>query len=228
MGSHVDARPLLSSSELSLHAIDLPGHGKTGQNANLHTLYSYLDNINCPFHLVGYSFGGRIAQKLATHPNALSLTLMSSHTLFSVDELKIRKEFEQKLKDDLQNQEMDTFVANFYSSPLFSSIRRRKRLYESYLMTKSSHKKEDLLFALSEFAIEKILSPLPPIPILGMYGMLDLKYTKLYTQLPKDASVVSVPSSGHVIHMENPSFCIKTLEKFIGQVEDELASKRTL
>lgn len=228
MGSHVDAKPLLLSQELSFHLIDLPGHGKTGQNANFESLISYINNLNTPFHLVGYSFGGRVAQKLSSHPHALSLTLMSSHTLFSTEELKIRQEFERQLKTDIIELEIEDFVQNFYNSPLFSSLKRRKRLFETYLMTKYSHSKEDLLFALNEMGIEKVASPLPSIPTLGMYGMLDLKYTKLYTKLPHDVSCVSVPSSGHVIHIENPSFCIKTLEKFIGQVEHELASKRTL
>jgi pimeloyl-ACP methyl ester carboxylesterase len=228
MGSHLDGKPLLASSTLSWHLLDLPGHGKSLQNVDMQTLVDYINKLNSPFHLVGYSFGGRIAQKLASHPSCLSLTLMSSKTFFSDEELSARRDYEKKLIEDLESLPFEEFIASFYASPLFSSLRRRKRLFESYLLRKEDQSKENLMFALKEFSIDKVLSSFPSIPILGLYGMLDLKYAKTYLKLPSQVMCVSVPSSGHVIHLENTSFCLKTLETFIGQVEHELASMRTL
>lgn len=228
MGSHHDGKFLTTSDYLSSHLLDLPGHGQSSQRASFESLKTYLDELNSDFHLIGYSFGGRIAQKLSFHPRCLSLTLMSSKTHFSDKERNERLNYENELIQDLNKTDLDHFIDKFYSSSLFSSFKRRKRLFESYLLRRMDLDKQDLIYALKEFSITKLHTSFPSIPILGMYGMLDLKYRHHYSGLNWDISVVSVPSSGHVIHYENPSFCVKTLEKFIGQIENDLASLRTL
>ena len=228
MGSHIEGKPLTTSDYLSWHLIDLPGHGKTKQDAGLQDLLDYLDGLQTPFHLVGYSMGGRVAQKLAFHPNCRSLTLMSSHTLFDTQELEERMIFEGNLKKQLETLPLRDFVANFYSSSLFSSLKRRKRLFEAYLLRREQLDKESLKHALDTLSVETLKSNLPTCPVLGLYGMLDLKYQKLYAKLPPSVNIATVPSSGHVVHLENTTFCIKILEQFIRDIDNDMGNMRTL
>lgn len=227
MGSHLDAKPLQASDFLSWHVIDLPGHGKSLDSC-LDDIWAYLDELKEPFHLVGYSMGGRVAQKMAHHPSCLSLSLLSSHTVFDPHELQERKQFEDDLGSELEKLPMHEFISKFYSSPLFSSIKRRKRLFESYLLRKEGLDKTYLLQGLKNLSVTNLTSSLPSCPVLGLYGALDLKYMKLYSKLPQDVHIVSVPHSGHVVHFENASFCINILEKFIRDIENDLAILRKL
>jgi pimeloyl-ACP methyl ester carboxylesterase len=204
--------------------IDLPGHGKTKQNARFSDLIKFLDDLCSPFHLVGYSLGGRVAQKLSHHKNCLSLSLLSSHTLFDKNTYDERRRFEESLKQDLLNLSMKDFLDKFYSSSLFSSLRRRKKVFEKLKLMRENLAQQDLIFGLNELGIENLVSDLPPIPVLALYGMLDLKYQKLYTCLSETVSVVSIPHAGHAIHLENPKHCLATLEKFIGTIEHDLAN----
>lgn len=225
MGTHADAKPLLNSDFLSWHLLDLPSCGKS-VNASIQDLKEYLDTLNTPFHLVGYSLGGRVAQKMASHQQCLSLTLLSSHTVFDDDELQERIEFEEKLRKNLSELSLEEFFLQFYSSPLFSSLKRKKRVFENYMLKKKELSKQQIEKMLEILNINSLHSFLPPCPVLGLYGAFDLKYMKLYSKLPPHVQVVSVPNSGHVVHFENASFCINILEKFIRDIEHDLASLR--
>lgn len=227
MGTHLNVKPLQKSHFLSWHAIDLPGHGHN-VGATVDDVYNYLESLNEPFHLVGYSMGGRLAQKMASHPQCLSLSLLSSHTLFDKNELVERICFENKLKIDLENLPFEEFLNQFYASPLFSSIKQKKQLFKRYLLQRQYLNKSNLKTALTTLHINQILSPLPCCPTLGLYGAFDLKYTKLYAKMPEHVSIVSVPHSGHVVHFENAPFCIHILEKFIRDTEHELGILRQL
>lgn len=225
MGSHLSVKPLQKSLFLSWHAIDLPGHGKNILST-IDDVQNYLEALGEPFHLVGYSMGGRLAQKMASHPHCLSLSLLSSHTLFDENQLLERIAFENQLQADLDRLPFKEFLDQFYSSPLFSSIKQKKSLFNRYLLEKQKLNKADLKIALNTLHINHILAPLPLCPILGLYGAFDLKYTKLYSKMPKNVSVVSVPNAGHVVHCENTPFCINILEKFIRDIEHELGILR--
>ena len=228
MGSCHDAKGLLETSYLSWHLIDLPGHGKTKQTATLQDLFDYLDELKSPFHLVGYSMGGRVAQKLAHHKNTLSLTLISSQTLFSDAEYLNRIEFEKELTQKLQNLPFKEFVEEFYKSSLFTSLRRRKTLFNAMLTLRQDLDPKDLLYALKELNIEKIISPFPPCPILELYGMCDLKYQKYCNQLPEVVHVVSIAQAGHALCLENPKQSLSLIEKFITRCEHDVANLRTV
>jgi pimeloyl-ACP methyl ester carboxylesterase len=228
LGSHKEALNLLHSETISWHLIDLPGHGSSKSDTSINDLMNYLDSLGSPFHLVGYSLGGRVAQFLSHHKNCLSLSLISSHTLFDEKTLQERIIFEDNLKLDLVSHGLERFVQNFYESSLFSSLKRRKRVFESMMIRREGLFLDDLLFALDELSVKKIKSNLPNCPILGLYGMLDRKYQKIYTCLPEQVHVVSIPNSGHAIHLENPKRCLEILETFLYKVENDLANLRTL
>ena len=228
LGSHKDAKSLIHNSFISWHAIDLPGHGKTKQEAAFKDLTTYLDNLSSSFHLVGYSLGGRVAQKLASHINCKSLSLLSSHTIFNDQEYLARIEFEKNLLQNLIIQPLDEFLITFYNSPIFASLRHNRSLFEKYIKARLSQDKDDLIFGLNELAMTNIVSDLPNCPILGLYGEFDLKYQKIYTLLPEKVSVVSIDHAGHTIHLENPKSCLKALEKFIGTVEHDMENMRQL
>lgn len=219
-GSHLDGINLLSSSYLSWHLIDLPGHGKTSASLSLNELEAYLDSLNSPFHLCGYSLGGRVAQKLSTHPQCLSLTLISSDTDFS-DPIKRleRIAFEQDLLSKLEQMDLETFLNAWYENPLFSSLKRKKSLFNKTLLQRKLQNKEELLKGLKKLTIEQLQSDIPPIPTLAIYGMFDQKYKKLYGCLNEAIHVVSIPNAGHAIHLENPRQLLLTCETFIRMIE---------
>jgi 2-succinyl-6-hydroxy-2,4-cyclohexadiene-1-carboxylate synthase len=219
-GSHHDGLKLLESEVLSWHLIDLPGHGKTPSSASLEDIKNYLDKLQSPFHLVGYSLGGRVAQKLSFHPKCLSLTLISADTDFSDETKKSeRVEFEKKLFLELENSDLETFFKNWYNNPLFASLKRRKKLFEKTLLQRSHQNKQELLEGLKKLTLEHLESSLPTIPTLAIYGMFDQKYKKLYGLLQDPIHVVSIPNAGHALHLENPKTLLLTCEKFVRMIE---------
>jgi pimeloyl-ACP methyl ester carboxylesterase len=228
LGTYKDAYVFQTSQTLSWHLIDLPGFGKTKRSATLCDLIYYLDSLNSPFHLVGYSMGGRVAQKLSHHHNCLSLSVISSHTVLSQQELQERILFEQEQKQALINLPFDQFVDQFYASPLFASLRRKKSSFTSMIKKRKNQDKEDVLFGLDELGIERLSAPLPSCPILALYGMLDLKYQKLYALLPKNICIVSIPHAGHNLCLENPKECLNSLELFIRSIEHDMERLWTL
>jgi len=179
-------------------------------------LYDYAEALHTPFHCVGYSLGGRVAQKIAHHPACLSLTLISSQTLFTPEEKIEKMNQEALIQARLKKLALSDFFDQWYQAPLFSTLRRNKRLYERTLNRRLKQDPAALILGLQKLSVENLFSPLPRCPILGLYGRFDAKYQNLYTKLPEAIQVVSVEQAGHALHLENPRRCLELIEKFIG------------
>lgn len=174
-------------------AFDLPGHGKSPFVKDF--------VINIPrFHLIGYSMGGRIAMAYAQkNPQQVaSLTVMSTHP-----GLKTEEEKAARLKSDYEWAELlftlpiDEFLFRWYNQAIFKPFRPD-------LTMRKRQNIPDLAAAFIHFSLAK--QPFYEIDE-GLVGERDEKFRALYK------NPVLIPEAGHMVHLENPAFVAKIIEK---------------
>ncbi len=123
---------------------DLPGHGRTMPLAESdYTMQSAAQSLLAILNreeikqcaLVGYSMGGRLALYMAlTHPEYFSKLILESAS----PGFKTEKEREARIESDgivinrLKTQTMHEFITNWYSHPLFDSIRQDRRNLKNF------------------------------------------------------------------------------------------------
>ena len=143
-GSRNDWDPIRPQFEDSFHtiAIDLPGHGETtvADDSLFRTencaggLVQWLDEAEVSrCHVVGYSMGGRLAFYLAiTYPERFASLVLESTSpgLKTAEEREARKTHDAELASRLETSELESFVHEWYSQPLFKSLKRDKQSFE--------------------------------------------------------------------------------------------------
>lgn len=219
LGSHKDLLPLAKAlkENYQILLIDIPCHGCSKEGPLLDTLYGYLKEEQGPFHLMGYSMGGRLALLLQSKlPKALSVTVISSHFGLDTEDEKIKRlEQDANWCRCLENMPFSTFLQRWYEQPLFASLRRKKRVFESMLKRREKNSPRALKRALEELSLAKMekIDSLT-IPCLALFGMLDTKFAKLYTKLPQSVQVVGISHAGHTLILEDPLMCAQIFDQF--------------
>lgn len=200
LGQPSDWEPVISylPPHLSI-PIELPGHGITPFTENFRL------NLSFPkFHLVGYSMGGRLALQYARKfPEKIaSLTILSAHPgLHTPQEKKIRLQEDAKWAEKLLRLPIDDFLSQWYDQPLFQS-------FKPDFSMRRNHNSKALAATLLHYSLGT-QDFYQPKKALYLVGEKDEKYRSIY----KRADLI--PSSGHIVHLENPKAVAKAIEQRI-------------
>ena len=238
LGSHQDFRPLVSvlSRYFYCIAVDLPGHGKTRSQPNSYTfpatansLLSLLNHLNIwQTYLLGYSMGGRLALYLTCEfPDRFLKVVLESASpgLKTAEERKRRRESDAAIAHRLETTPLPLFLAQWYSNPLFTSLKNHPNAYETMLLRRENNNPTELCNALrglgtgEQPSLWEKLTYLQP-PLLLIAGELDPKFIKINHEMrarlniSRTTKLEIIVSCGHNIHLEAPMVYARTLLKY--------------
>ena len=202
----------------------LPGHDGADWPADLFTFDAVVDTIaeaahsvrDAPWHVIGYSMGGRLALRLALrHPDLTAgLTLLGARP-----GLKDEAERTARQRDDaaraalLRENGTAAFVARWEALPLFATQQRLpEALRARQRDIRLGHDAEALARALEILGTGAMPSCWPELPQLSVpvrlvVGGLDAAYIELAAEVAAvvpHATVSVVPGCGHNIVLEDP------------------------
>lgn len=237
LGSSQDWREVVDTLKSKFFCIlpDLPGHGRTtslsdADYAMQPSALSLLAILNQEeirqAALVGYSMGGRLALYLAlTHSEYFSKLILESAS----PGLKTEKERQARIESDsnvirsLKTQTMREFTVNWYSQPLFDSIREDSSKFEKLLKSRSQNNSEHLIKSLKFMGTgvqPSLWDILPDLkqPSLLIVGANDNKFKSVACEMQKRSaaiSIVTIAGAGHNVHFERPQEYVNELQKFL-------------
>ena len=237
MGSSNDFLEIISqlSKKFCCLTVDLTGHGKTRvfggeEYYNMPNiaiaLISLLDDLKIEkCYLFGYSMGGRLALYLAINfPTRFEEIILESASpgLKSKVERSLRYQSDLKLANKLENSNYEEFLSNWYSQPLFESLRQHDN-FEKVKQRRLENNRLELAKSLRNLGIgnqPSLWGKLSnhQIPTLLMVGEYDDKFQAINTEMAELCQVAKVkiiPESGHNIHWENPSEWIESIINFL-------------
>ncbi|WP_050181066.1 2-succinyl-6-hydroxy-2,4-cyclohexadiene-1-carboxylate synthase [Domibacillus robiginosus] len=199
---------------------DLAGHGQTSRlAADLETEAGFLKKMMSDagfssFHLVGYSMGGRLALALALlYPEAVrSLVLEStSPGLENEEERAARRQSDEKLAQQIEQEGVASFVNFWESIPMFASQKelpmavqqevRKERLAQSARGLASSLRSMGTGSQLSYWQQLQNLT----MPVLLLTGTRDEKFTHIARRMSECVPFcewIQFDGAGHAIHVE--------------------------
>jgi pimeloyl-ACP methyl ester carboxylesterase len=209
--------------ELRVYAVDLPGHGKSGQigqqsiDAYTNSILAWMEAIK--LHraaFVGHSMGGAIALTLAKR-NAeyvLGLGLISTGARLRVN---------PAIMENVVNPQIFPNVVSFIISKSFSKHAHprlvelaTKRMYE----TRPSVLYGDFI-ACDNFNMMGALATIqtPTLIICGQNDeMTPLRYSQYLKDHIKDSKIVVIPDTGHMVMMEKHQVISKALGEFFSKI----------
>ena len=215
--------------------VDLPGHGLSGEcpaelfpmpKAAL-ALLAVLDDAGVGQCIpVGYSMGGRLALYLVvTRPDRCRALVLESGSpgLASQREREARREWDESKASELESQELDAFLEDWYRQPLFYSIRRNEARLAALMERRRHNDTAGLARSLRLMGTGSQPSLWPrlpeiPFPWLAVAGELDSRYRKTMrdmVSLSEKGRLVTVPDAGHNTHFENPEAFSRALREFL-------------
>ena len=198
----------------SIYTLDLPGFGKSPIKRPI-TLKDYADfvyefirdnNIREPI-LVGHSFGGAVAAKLAIlHPEIISKLIL-------VDASAIR---ESNLKTELSIKIAGIFKYFLPKKTREFILKLFKFDTSDYALIVNPHLKETFRNIISENLAPEL--PLIKTPVLVIWGEKDietpLKEGRLIAKLIPNAKLSVIKNAGHHVFLEKPEEFIKQIKEF--------------
>ncbi|HLO49753.1 MAG TPA: 2-succinyl-6-hydroxy-2,4-cyclohexadiene-1-carboxylate synthase [Kamptonema sp.] len=236
MGKSHDFNAVISllSENFYCLAVDLPGHGKTRaiggedyytMSNTAEALITLLDDLKIEkCFLFGYSMGGRLALYMSLYfPSRFDKVVLESAS----PGLKHKSEREQRLQADLQlaykleTSNFKDFLLNWYSQPLFKSLKDYPD-FEQLIEGKLDNNPIELAKSLRNLGtgnqpslwqqLEK-----NKIPLLLLVGEYDDKFIDINTQMASlcpTAKLEIIPKTGHNIHWENMNELVALMKQF--------------
>lgn len=218
--------PALRAAHTTI-VVDLLGHGRSDaptdparhavkrQASDLATILRRLDAA--PAAVVGYSFGARIALRIAIdHPDVVrSLILESPSAGFGHPaERKARRAAEEELVRHIQEDGLAAFIETWESAPLFAAERRlppkvRERIHAGRLRNRP----EGLIASLLG-AGQGVMTPMhdrlgavtaPTLVVAGSLDPVGLERSRVVADGIPGARLVVLHDHGHAAHREAPA-----------------------
>ena len=246
MGSRRDWAAVTEALVQKYHciAVDLPGHGDTGDPGN--DPRAATEDCTAPLwtpdgcvaalaallarfgggSLVGYSLGGRLALQLAVeHPDLVARAVIVSASPGIADEaarLARRGEDEQHARK-LETQGLEPFLDDWYRQPLFAplcehpgfpAVLERRRRNDPRLLARS-------LRTMGTGSQRSLWGDLDGLltPLLFLAGERDTKFTALALDavaLCRQAEAVVLRGRGHALVEEDPETVARETKAFLG------------
>ena len=213
------------AAEHRVVTIDAPGHGGSADvRAGLADGADLMvEAAPAPAAWVGYSMGGRFALHVALrHPGAVSRLMLVSTTAGIEDsqERARRREADEALAERIEADGVDSFLREWLSQPLFSSLPPEAAGLESRLGSTTEGLASSLRLAGAgeqEPAWGRLRSL--SMPVLVVTGELDAKYTalgeRLVEEIGENARLVVMAGAGHACHLERPAAFLDAVEPFL-------------
>jgi 2-succinyl-6-hydroxy-2,4-cyclohexadiene-1-carboxylate synthase len=207
LGTSADWQPVIEELRLPSLALDLPGHGTAPFTPHFNELLYAATSHLPPFHLVGYSMGGRLALQFArAHPEKIaSLTLLSTHLgLPNESARKERLQQDVLLAKRILETSVDEFLKQWYDQPLFRTLVSKMDIV-------SMRKKQDRA-ALAEAVYAFSLGHQPDFSSTSA-SLLVGEYDEIYQRHYAGKNPIIIPNAGHAAHLENPTAVANELLK---------------
>jgi len=227
----------LLSHQFCCIAVDLPGHGKT-QVLGSDRDYAMVDiaegliqalkllGIRSCF-LIGYSMGGRLALYLTLHfSEHFHKTILESASpgLKTATEQVQRIQHDLQLAQSLETKDFSTFLAQWYSQPLFASLQKHPD-FEQMLKYRLRNNPVDLAKSLRHLSTgcqPSLWEDLRhnTVPTLLLAGELDTKFMKINAEMADLSEFITFRRGdrcGHNIHFENAHLFVHYIEQFFTQ-----------
>lgn len=225
----------LLSHEFYCLTVDLPGHGETkvlgGDECytmpnTAHAIINLLDDLKITkCFLVGYSMGGRLALYLTLHfPERFSKVILESASpglsteVERAERVKRDEQIARKLERSIDKNDFIAFLSNWYSQPIFGSIKNYpqfQHLVEVRLQNNPIELAKSLRFmgtGCQPSLWKKLKKNTNPILLLA--GEYDEKFVYINTEMTQicDFCHLNIIShSGHNIHFENVRDFVKNV-----------------
>jgi 2-succinyl-6-hydroxy-2,4-cyclohexadiene-1-carboxylate synthase len=204
---------MLSAVGYEVSTPDLPGHGDSFDLAyDLATTAAVMADLAGPATYLGYSFGGRVALRLAVdRADVVERLVLIGATAGLEDpaERQERIQADQRLANTIEQGGVAAFLDRWQALPLFAGVPdcfrfRAERLRNSAVGLASSLR---LAGAGAQEPIWHRLYELT-MPVLIVTGELDAKFEQVGDRLADaigdNARRVSIAGAGHTTHLEQP------------------------
>ncbi len=226
--------PLVSENYYCI-TIDLPGHGQTLPEDDLHytmphcskLIVRLLDNLGIlKFSLVGYSMGGRQSLFMAmNYPERIEKLVMESSSpgLKTNKERIERQKSDEKLAQELENAPLEQFLHKWYSQPLFDSLRQNQKTFQKLIDKRKKNNPMSLAKSL-RFMGTGVSDPLwskmadLQVPTLLIVGEYDHKFQEIAKDMSTKSNKIamsSVADAGHNVHLEQSPKYAQILKSFL-------------
>ena len=225
------------SQDFQTITVDLLGHGRTDSPTD-HQRYqmapaaadliALIDRLTGqPFHLLGYSMGGRLALYTAVHyPQTIQSLILESASpgLETAVERETRREADNALAGYIEREETKSFVNYWESLPLWNSQEklppaiknrlRQQRLQNNPLGLANS------LRGMGTGVQPSLWSRLAHVtcPTLLLAGEIDQKFTAIGQRISNiipQAQLQILLDVGHTTHLENPTMYQEVVKAFL-------------
>lgn len=225
----------LLSNQFCYLTVDLPGHGRTKvlgreecytMSSTAHALINLLDQLNVKqCFLVGYSMGGRLALYLTLHfPQRFSKVVLESASpgIKTQGDRLERNQRDFQLAKRLEECNFSTFLSNWYSQPLFASLKNDPN-FESLKQTRLQNNPFELAKSLRNLSTGCQPSLWDKLknnknPLLLLVGEYDTKFIAINSEMAKlcpFAQLAIVSHCGHNIHFEDPKTFVENVRSFL-------------
>ena len=220
-------------------AIDLPGHGESSsseiiddyrEDLIVEMINNFLSELNISSLVIcGYSMGGRAALSFAIkYPDKVNGLILESSTagIVSEKERLLRVEDDEKLAERILETGIESFMNEWYNKPLFNSVREKSDLFGKLIGGKEINSPIGLANSLLGFSTGRMSNHWGNLknlkmPVLLVTGEDDEKFLRINGDMLKflpNAEHISLPSSGHIVHLENAGDFIILLNSFLSKI----------
>ncbi len=214
--------------------LDLPGHGQTVAK-NKVTMEQFVQDFyelmkqltQEPFHLLGYSLGGRSALTYALHyPKTVrTLTLESASPGLKTESERLkRRRQDRQLVNMMLEQGLNHFVDYWERIPLFST---QRRLHEEIKLRQRNERLSQTAYGLSQSLLGMGTGAQPSwwehltkitFPVLLIIGEEDKKFVRINKEMHKrikTSELTVVEEVGHAVHLEQIDEFLSVVKDFI-------------